>query len=391
MFTKKRITTVIAVLTLSLLALSACGVPFGPPPDPELESRAQVPIYRNQGGSKLTVETGGEIEIQSGATLDIQSGATTDFSSGIDLDGGLLDLDADGDTSIQASTDDQIDIEISGADDFTITANVFTVAGGSSIRMDGNVFDLDADRDTSLTASTDDQIDVELGGADVITFTPWPAAAGSADIVDVTETAAIMDGSDALIGFDLNLTGADHTGSGNTLVGLDIDLTTADAQATETAIAIDDTDWDVGIAGAINLEHLGIPSVASAAVTYTSSGAIFTVTDGEIWLVTDVIINVTTNFDCTGDNCTVDVGDDTDTDGFLNMADADAQAAATEYTGAPAGWQGLEDDAPTGVFLSGGPHVYAPSGADQTVDIAVGGTDPAAGAGTVYIFYIRLQ
>ena len=48
-----------------------------------------------------------------------------------DLDGNELTLDADSDTSITASTDDQIDIEISGADDFTFTANAFNVLTGS--------------------------------------------------------------------------------------------------------------------------------------------------------------------------------------------------------------------------------------------------------------------
>jgi len=48
-----------------------------------------------------------------------------------DLDGGELTLDADSDTSITASTDDQIDFEIAGADDFTMTANAFNVLTGS--------------------------------------------------------------------------------------------------------------------------------------------------------------------------------------------------------------------------------------------------------------------
>jgi len=48
-----------------------------------------------------------------------------------DLDGNELTLDADSDTSITASTDDQIDFEIAGADDFTMTANAFNVLTGS--------------------------------------------------------------------------------------------------------------------------------------------------------------------------------------------------------------------------------------------------------------------
>ena len=43
-----------------------------------------------------------------------------------DLNGQELQLDADGDTTITADTDDQIDIKIAGADDFQFTANTFT-------------------------------------------------------------------------------------------------------------------------------------------------------------------------------------------------------------------------------------------------------------------------
>ena len=54
-------------------------------------------------------------------------------TAGYDLDGNELTLDADSDTSITASTDDQIDFEISGADDFTMTANAFNVLTGSHV------------------------------------------------------------------------------------------------------------------------------------------------------------------------------------------------------------------------------------------------------------------
>lgn len=46
---------------------------------------------------------------------------------------GALILDADGDTHIGASTDDQIDITIAGALDFNFTANTLNVLTGSAI------------------------------------------------------------------------------------------------------------------------------------------------------------------------------------------------------------------------------------------------------------------
>src|SRR3990167_9030964 len=62
---------------------------------------------------------------------------STSIIGQLDLDGvaDALILDADGNTSISAPTDDQIDIEIAGADDFTFTANQFNVLTGSSLEL----------------------------------------------------------------------------------------------------------------------------------------------------------------------------------------------------------------------------------------------------------------
>ena len=93
----------------------------------------------------------------------------------LDVNGQELILDADADTSITADTDDQIDIKISGADDFQFTANTFTALSGSTIvgavDVNGAELILDADADTSITADTDDQIDVKIAGADDFRFT----------------------------------------------------------------------------------------------------------------------------------------------------------------------------------------------------------------------------
>ena len=83
-----------------------------------------------------------------------------------DLNGTELILDTDGDTSITADTDDQIDIKIGGADDFAFKANKFEVQTGSNVDMNGTELILDADADSSITADTDDQIDVKIGGTD---------------------------------------------------------------------------------------------------------------------------------------------------------------------------------------------------------------------------------
>ena len=62
-------------------------------------------------------------------------GAQPDKGNFSDLNGAKLIIDADADTSITADTDDQIDIEIAGADDFRFTANTFTVLSGSTLTI----------------------------------------------------------------------------------------------------------------------------------------------------------------------------------------------------------------------------------------------------------------
>ena len=108
-------------------------------------------------------------------TLPNATGTVALQEASIDLNGTELVLDANGNTSITADTDDQIDIKISGADDFTFTANSFNVLTGSSIFVAGNIdmngkeLILDDDGDTSIRAETDDTIEFKLvGDADII-------------------------------------------------------------------------------------------------------------------------------------------------------------------------------------------------------------------------------
>ena len=95
-------------------------------------------------------------------TGDAMAGALTN----IDIDGTELILDADGDTSITADTDDQIDIRIGGADDFAFKANKFEVQTGSNIDMNGQELIFDADGDTSIQASTDDIMVFDTAGSE---------------------------------------------------------------------------------------------------------------------------------------------------------------------------------------------------------------------------------
>ena len=88
-------------------------------------------------GTAFTLgDSGDTFTIPSGATI-VNSGTATGFVSAgaLDLNGAKLTIDANGNTSITADTDDQIDIEIAGADDFQFTANTFTALSGSSVAI----------------------------------------------------------------------------------------------------------------------------------------------------------------------------------------------------------------------------------------------------------------
>jgi cytoskeletal protein CcmA (bactofilin family) len=100
-------------------------------------------IIDNQtaGAYTITIKASGQTGVTWGTsdkgTKILYANGTDVIDTGItsagafDLDGDELILDADADTSITASTDDQIDFRIAGADDFTMTANAFNVLTGS--------------------------------------------------------------------------------------------------------------------------------------------------------------------------------------------------------------------------------------------------------------------
>ena len=253
--------------------------------------------YVEEGGMKVILPTGVELEIQSGATLDIQSGATTDFSGGIDLDGALLDLDADGDTSIQASTDDQIDIEISAADDFRFTANTFSALAGSSINLaatadihaDGAVEIGDGTPDGAVTAGTDETLYVE-SYAEFDAEVEFDGIIDADSTSDFADTATFSKGSGSAIaisaGGDIDLvatadinaygfvTVGDGTPDGSVAAGTDEELyVEGDFEVDGTAefdgaVEMDST---MTIAGTLTLEAGSDIQPASA----TNTGAMF--------------------------------------------------------------------------------------------------------------------
>jgi hypothetical protein len=94
---------------------------------------------------KLTV-------LEGGATFN---SALTLVDSAFDMNGQELTLDADADTSITADTDDQIDLEINGADEFVFTADQLDMTLGQLVNIGaaGTDFGSDGSLTTAQTVS----------------------------------------------------------------------------------------------------------------------------------------------------------------------------------------------------------------------------------------------
>jgi hypothetical protein len=130
------------------------------------------------GGTQITFTTAPA----SGASIFI-----TEISGAVgapmnrDINGDELILDADGDTTITADTDDQIDIRIAGADDFQFTANTFTAQSGSTIAgqaitatsldlADGNITDVGTIAADRVLGDADADTYIDFPGSDIVTL-----------------------------------------------------------------------------------------------------------------------------------------------------------------------------------------------------------------------------
>ena len=112
----------------------------------QVGSAAQLLVSKNgviqRPGTDYTLATGGTQISFTSAPASGDSIFIVEISGAVggpinsDLNGNELVLDVDGDTSIAADTDDQIDIKIAGADDFKFSANAMNVLSGSTLTID---------------------------------------------------------------------------------------------------------------------------------------------------------------------------------------------------------------------------------------------------------------
>ena len=157
--------------------------------------------------------------------ISLASGTPTKVELGIDTAafGGRVILDDDGDTYIEAPTDDTIDIYVGGAKDFVITANTFTAESGSTIAAQtisaaGNV-DFNADLDVDGTTNLD-VVDID-GAVDMAsTLQVDGAITGSSTIVATSFNGIPFFQGDTGSIYTHDVSGTDSTAQYNTAYGL---------------------------------------------------------------------------------------------------------------------------------------------------------------------------
>jgi hypothetical protein len=383
--------------------------------------------------------TGDIVELRDNGTVvwRLSDGGNIYHNGELDINGQKLDLDADADTSIEADTDDQVDWELGGADVFVMkdfgtgtvttaatehlfeildTTRVISTASGTSTQTALNI-DLGIGNSTAGTSIVNGILidgisqDAQNTETGIVIANGWDRGIdldGNSLYMDNDQDSYFSELADDSIGFTPGAaTGSLEIRTGNLQVGDGNPDETHNgedfyvegiSEFDGTAYFDGSVDFDNGLVAAEDVENMFLPTLVSTAITYTASaggsGTVITITDGEIWLIHDVFVNVTTDFDCTGDDATLVIGDGNDADGFCVLADAELQTSDTEGTGWAAGWQ-CQVAATVGVYTDeNGGFIYAPSGADETIDYLIdegSGESLTAGAATIYVWYTRLQ
>lgn len=205
--------------------------------------------------------TGNTVSIENGATRVVSTDGTNWYdvfavmgsitTDGVDLDGGELVLDADGDTSITADTDDQIDLKIA-----TIDVAEITTANS------GDLVITTAVQDKDFTIIGDD------GGSPVTALTLDMSDAGAATFSGVVTSAGLTIGSAVISEAELET----------------IDGVTAGTVTLSKALIVD-ANKDLTGLNDIRMDSLGVATAASG-----TSGEIRATNDVTAFYSSDVAL-----------------------------------------------------------------------------------------------------
>lgn len=336
----------------------------------------KMATFKDGGTERLGLADGGALTWTGSAGATLVNFLTGNLKIGNGTPGGAQngeDLYVEGAVEVDGTTTFDGAVVVNGG-----------LTGAVANDLDGGLLTLDADADTTIRALVDDIVVMAIG-----TATGTLGVTTGSFRVGNGANGTTLNGEDAYIEGTLEVDGATKLDGGATITT----LTGANAETLDNAT---NGFWNLAGAGlaqtADTQNGIGFESVDSAAVITTTNGTLWTVPGSQTWIVKRVFCNVTTNFECVGDDCALIIGDGNDTDGFLVLADAELQAADTEGTGFAAGWQGLVA-ATIGAYLDPSQSfIYA---ATDTIDIDIrdvsAGTDPTAGVATCYLDYMRIQ
>ena len=274
----------------------------------------------------------------------------------IDLNSNELALDLDGDTTLHSSTDDQIDIKIAGADDFTFTANAFNALAGSHITLvDNSQLKVGADTDLQIYHDgTNSYIANKTGALKIATETSGIAIT----IGHTTSEVTIAD----------NVTVTGNINVGGTLTFVDGSIAIADLDidgGTDIGAAIVDADLFIVDDGAGGTNR---KTAASRLLTYAMAGTLSEAAQTNITslgtltalTVDDVAVDAKsiTMTGSSSDTAVITAG----TNGTLSIVTTDAAAAAANIQITADGT--FEVDATTITLDSAGDIVLDAGGAD---------------------------
>ena len=183
------------------------------------------------------------------------------FSGALDVEGRELVLDADGDTSLTADTDDQIDIKIAGADDFRFTANTFTALSGSNFAgaLTGNVTGNVSGTAATVTTAAQSNI-TSLGTLTTLTVDnviingSTIGHTGDTDLITVASGIATVAGEVSMTTLDIGGTNVTSTAAElNILDGV-----------TSTAAELNALDGITAVVGELNALDIGSTAIGTA-------------------------------------------------------------------------------------------------------------------------------
>ena len=170
-----------------------------------------------------TPQLGGNLDVNSNSIVSTSNGNITLAPNGsgtvlingiLDINGNELLLDADGDTSITADTDDEIQIKLAGSDKIQITELAFMPQSngsymlGNSARRWHTIFgdDINITGDITVTGNVDGR-DVSADG------TKLDGIEASADVTDTTNVvAALTAGTNVTIAGDGTISASGGSG-----------------------------------------------------------------------------------------------------------------------------------------------------------------------------------